>query len=209
MVEILYEDENILVINKPYGLDSQKEVPELLHKQLGYDILPIHRLDKTVTGLIVYGKNSYAVNEITKQIQSKQFHKEYLAVTSQLPPKQSDTLIDLLFHDRQKNKTYVVKRERKGVKKAILSYTLLDYSENKALLLIKPETGRTHQIRIQLANIKLPLVGDGKYGSKENCHCALFAYHLSFNNPKDNSIIDLRIKPNHYPFNLFNLEKIL
>lgn len=209
MVNILYESENILVCIKPYGIDSQKEMADLLTKQFNQLILPIHRLDKIVYGLIVYGKNEKAVNAISQLIQNGQFHKEYLAIVSGQPEKKEDTLIDLLFHDKQKNKTYVVKRERKNVKQAILHYKVLSSKENKSLLSIDLKTGRTHQIRVQLANIHHPIVGDGKYGSKENCHCALVSYHLSFEDPFTKEIHDFKIKPeNIYPFNLF-MEEII
>ncbi len=207
MLKILYEDENLAVIIKPYGLDSQKETAEKLQEQLHCPILPIHRLDKIVTGIIVYGKNAHTVDQISKQIQSRQFHKEYLAVVQGLMPAEEGTLNDLLFHDKQKNKTYVVKRMRKGVKQATLNYRLMESKDAKSLLTVQPLTGRTHQIRVQLAHCAHPIVGDGKYGSKENCHCALFSYHLSFLHPLTDERLDYKIAPpDVYPFNLFNLE---
>ncbi|MDO4377945.1 MAG: RluA family pseudouridine synthase [Erysipelotrichia bacterium] len=207
MLKILYEDENLAVIIKPYGLDSQEETTKKLQEQLHCPILPIHRLDKIVSGIIVYGKNALTVDQISKQIQNRQFHKEYLAVVHGLMPAEEDTLNDLLFHDRQKNKTYVVKRARKGVKQATLNYRLLEFKDDKSLLAVLPLTGRTHQIRVQLAHSMHPIVGDGKYGSKENCHCSLFSYHLSFLNPSNKEMMDFKINPpDIYPFNLFNLE---
>ncbi len=209
MVQILYENENIVIAVKPYGIDSQKEMTELLSKQLDCSILPIHRLDKIVYGIIVYGKNEKSVNAISQLIQKEQFHKEYLAIVNGQLEKSEATLTDLLFHDKQRNKTYVVRRERKGVKQAILHYHVLSYKDDKSLLSIDLKTGRTHQIRIQLANIHHPIVGDGKYGNKENCHCALVSYHLTFKDPFTKEIHDIKIKPeNIYPFDLF-MEEII
>jgi len=185
MIEILFENRDYLVCVKPVGIQSQNDNAEdmvkLLSAQVGNAVYPVHRLDTAVGGTMVFAKNSRSAAELSKQIADKSFKKVYLAVLSGIPEKESDTLRDLLFKDSSKNKSYVVKRERRGVKKASLEYSVIDKTEDKSLVRVLLHTGRTHQIRVQFSSRRLPLVGDGKYGSKDNrCNVALWSESLSF-----------------------------
>lgn len=185
MIDIIFEDENIVVCIKPVGVISQSDGKEdmcfVLKEQLKCNIFPVHRLDTAVGGTMVFAKNSHTASDMSKQINDGVLKKEYLAVIAGKPEKDSDILTDLLFKDSSKNKTFVVRRERRGVKKASLEYKSLCTSDNMTLIKVLLHTGRTHQIRVQFASRKLPLLGDGKYGSRNNnCNIALWSYAVSF-----------------------------
>ena len=164
-MELLYSDGGIAVCIKPVGLDSEAEVPAELKKQLGGDIYPVHRLDKNVGGVMVYARTKQAAAVLSKAVQDGQMVKEYVAMVHGTPPESGDWE-DLLFKDSRKNKVFVVKRERGGVKKARLEFTRLSAGE-KSLVRIRLHTGRSHQIRAQFSSRGYPLVGDHKYGSRD------------------------------------------
>lgn len=163
-MEIIYEDKDIAVLEKPVGMDSEKDVPRALQEQLGGSFYPVHRLDQNVGGVMVYARNQKAAAELSRQIQNGSFQKEYVALVHGTPEKTGDWT-DLLFKDSRKNKVFVVKKERTGVKKARLTYQRLTAGE-QSLVRIRLYTGRSHQIRVQFASRGYPLVGDHKYGSK-------------------------------------------
>ena len=163
-MEILYSDENIIVMIKPVGLDSEKEVPDILKESFSGEIYTLHRLDKNVGGVMVYARKKHIAAELSKAIQEQQMIKEYVALVHGTPPENGDWE-DLLFKDSRKNKVFVVKRQRAGVKKARLEFTRLRESEN-SLVRIRLHTGRSHQIRVQFSSRGFPLVGDHKYGSR-------------------------------------------
>lgn len=185
MIEIIFENVDFLVCVKPVGVESQndaaRDMVKILSEQTGSDIYPVHRLDKAVGGTMVFAKNRSAAAQLSKQIQNGTFKKVYLAVIGGVPEKQEDTLKDLLFKDSHKNKSFVVRRERRGVKKASLEYKVLEVSGTASLVQVLLHTGRTHQIRVQFASRGMPLLGDGKYGSRDNhCTVALWSHSLSF-----------------------------
>ena len=164
-MEILYSDKNLAVCVKPVGLDSEIEVPAALKEALGGDIFPIHRLDKNVGGVMVYARTKQAAAALSKAVQEGSMVKEYVAMVHGTPPENGDWE-DLLFKDSQKNKVFVVKKERRGVKKARLEFTTLSAGE-ESLVRIRLHTGRSHQIRVQFSSRGYPLVGDHKYGSRD------------------------------------------
>lgn len=170
-MNILYEDNDILIVEKPVGLPceakSGETVCSVLEKEKGFSVHLIHRLDKEVGGVLALAKNKKAAAFLGNEMQNGVFLKEYFAVTDGVPKVREGVLKDLLFKDSVKGRSYVVKRPRKGVKEASLEYNVLGESGGKALLKIKLHTGRTHQIRVQLSSRKLPLCGDRKYGSRD------------------------------------------
>ena len=164
-MEILYSDNEIAVCVKPVGLDSEQEVPKVLLEQLGGEIFTLHRLDKNVGGVMVYARTKQAAARFSRLIQEGQLVKEYVALVHGTPPEAGEWE-DLLFKDSRKNKVFVVKRQRAGVKAARLSFTRLTAGET-SLVRIRLYTGRSHQIRVQFSSRGFPLVGDHKYGSRD------------------------------------------
>ena len=187
---IYYEDENITVCEKPYGVSSQESSGEnmlsLLKSYTGCDIFCVHRLDTQTTGVMVYAKNKKSAAIMSQEVSSKVFSKEYMAICHGTPPK-SGEMTDFLYHDKITNKSFVVKTKRNGAKEARLEYSVENEFEYKgkklSLVKIKLQTGRTHQIRVQFAQRGFPLYGDGKYGAKDNDKIALHARKLSFFHP--------------------------
>ncbi len=178
-MNILYTDNDIAVCIKPVGLDSQLQLPDALKEALGGDFYTVHRLDKNVGGVMVYARHPAAAAALSKAIQEGSMVKEYVALVHGTPPQQGDWT-DLLWKDSGKNKVFVVKRERKGVKKARLEFVRLT-DEESSLVRIRLYTGRTHQIRVQFASRGYPLVGDHKYGARdESPSPMLFSCCLTF-----------------------------
>jgi len=187
-MNILFSDSHIAVANKPSGILSQTDeketntMPILLQNQLGGEIFPLHRLDRETGGVMVFARSRKAAAILSQDIQNCKMKKEYLAVLTQAPNEETAVWEDLLFYDRSQNKVFPVKKDRKGVKKARLSYRVLEKRPPLCLVHVFPETGRTHQIRVQFASRKLPLVGDRKYGGGKGT-LALFCAALSFFHP--------------------------
>jgi len=163
---ILYSDRDLAVCVKPVGLDSESEVPSKLTEILGGDFYTIHRLDKNVGGVMVYARTKDAAAALSRLVQEGAMVKEYVALVHGNPPETGDWE-DLLWKDSKKNKVFVVKRQRAGVKKARLEYRTLRSDEN-SLVRIRLHTGRSHQIRVQFSSRGFPLVGDHKYGSRDD-----------------------------------------
>lgn len=175
-MDILYSDKDLAVCIKPVGLDSEVEVPGALKEQLGGEVFPLHRLDKNVGGVMVYARTKAAAAALSKAIQNGDMVKEYVAKVHGEPP-QSGVLTDLLFKDSRKNKVFVVKKARTGVKEAKLQYRHL----GDGLVHVRLFTGRSHQIRVQFSSRGFPLVGDHKYGSRsEESAPMLFSCRITF-----------------------------
>lgn len=211
MVKILFEDEHIVVCEKEVGMISEEaetddSLPLMLRKQLNCDIYTLHRLDKPVGGAIIYAKTKTSAAKFSALISNNELEKSYLATTDGIPAEKNGELRDLLFKDSRKNKTFVVKRERKGVKEAVLKYEVVSETDKHALVKVFLETGRSHQIRVQFASRKTPLTGDGKYGSRDNrCSVALWSHSLRFIHPFTKQEICVTSLPDfeNYPWNEF------
>lgn len=207
-IPILSLDESLVVCLKPPGTDSEKDMPALLCAQLGVaEVFCVHRLDKSVGGVMVYALGKAAAAELSRQIGGGMFWKEYLAVVHGRPEADTDTLRDLLFYDRARGKSYVITRKRAGVKDASLSYRVLAEADNLSLLAVRLHTGRTHQIRVQFAARKMPLAGDRQYGSPlRGCPVALWSRALGFAHPVSSEPVCFEaLPPGDYPWNLFSL----
>ena len=211
-VRILFEDEHIAVVFKPYGMlserhDSLPNVPAVLEELCGSTIYPVHRLDRTTEGLVVYAKTPSVAAKLSAAIAGGSVHKAYLAAVEGVA-EDGGELRDLLYFDRTRNKSYVVKRERKGVKEARLVYERLSTAEYEghtvSLVRVELLTGRTHQIRVQFASRKHPLVGDRRYGSTVPAdNIALCACELIFPHPVTGEEMRFTCDPTNEIFQVF------
>ncbi len=168
MPEILFQDGALAVCIKPEGAPSEGEgpqaMPALLSAQLGGRFFPVHRLDQPVGGVMVYARTQKAAAALSRAVQTGAFEKEYLAVLPARPDEDAGTLRDLLFYDRKRGKSFPAARMRAGVKEASLSYRVLDGADALCLVQVRLHTGRTHQIRVHMASLGHPLLGDTVYG---------------------------------------------
>ena len=211
-LRILHEDEHVIVCYKPSGIATQtakmgaQDMESLLknylykkEKKMPY-IAVIHRLDQPVEGILVFAKTPFAAKELNKGLQGAGFGKYYKAVVCGIPKEKKATLEDYLVKDGKTNTSRVGKKEEAEAKKAVLSYEVLRQEADKALVQVKLETGRHHQIRVQMANMGCPIWGDTKYNSGENVdkswkNIALCAYHLEFVHPKTKKKMTFEIVP--------------
>lgn len=211
---ILFEDKFLAVCLKPAGVLSQSggnDMISLLNAHFAEnsentEAFPVHRLDRETAGLMVYAKNSKSAAALSKQAEQNQIKKRYYAVIKGSPAEKSAVLKDLLFRDKQKNKTYVVNRMRKGVREASLEYEVMSENGGLSLVDILLHTGRTHQIRVQFASRKMPLYGDGRYGGGGG-NLALFAHTLEFIHPISGERLSFSAKPdmNSEPWKQFDI----
>lgn len=212
-LQILFEDKDITVCVKPRGILSEdaqggeKGIVGLLSDRAGKPLHLLHRLDRNVSGVMVFANNKKSAATLSKAIQDGEFYKEYLAVTDGVPAEREGVYKDLLFKDSKKNRSYVVNRVRKGVREASLEYKVRADNGEKALVQVLLHTGRTHQIRVQFSSRKTPLTGDIKYGSKDRTtgDIALHSYRITFFHPVSKEKICFCAEPDYsaYPWNLF------
>lgn len=213
-VQILYQDRDLLLCCKPAGVPAQPDPSgqtalltalQTTHKTASL----IHRLDTPTGGVMVFGLTPKATAKLCALVQDHgQLQKEYLAVLAKPPTEQAGQMRDFLYHDKRVNKSYVTEGGRKGSKEAILDYRVLATAEDGyTLVLVRLHTGRTHQIRVQFASRGLPLVGDGKYGSREKCpYIGLWAFRLTFPHPDTGKPVSAQAMPNSdkAPWNRFD-----
>lgn len=212
--EILFEDTQITVAVKPPMMlseqnESANSFASLLAKRnpSGY-IGVVHRLDLGVGGVMVYARTQDAASVLSRAVADRRMQKEYLAVVHGKPEQEEAQLTDLLFFDRSRNKSFVVDRQRKGVKEAVLSYKVLETIEHPeygtlSLLHIRLQTGRTHQIRVQFSSRRHPLLGDGKYGASDHCPIALFSHRITLAHPKSKKEMSFSKNPCGAPWDSF------
>ena len=201
-MDILYQDNSILVCIKPAGVLSTDEpggMPELVRQALGDPkacVRTVHRLDRVVSGLMVLARTPGAASKLSAQIREHDFGKTYLAVVHGAPSPLQGTYRDLLRRDPNERKTYVTDRMAKGVQEAVLDYDVLGTRAELSLVRIYLQTGRTHQIRAQMAAAGCPLLGDGKYGRERinrtygETGQMLYSYKLTFTLPTDAGILE-------------------
>ncbi len=200
-LDIIYEDKNILLINKPInievtGKNSLTDVVHRLYKLQEFLPMPCHRLDRNTSGLILFAKNQTALDILLDKFKHHEIEKHYLALVYGVPKKKSERLISYLFKDSSKSLVYISDVPKKGYLKIITSYSLIESINNTSLLDVEIETGRTHQIRAHLSYIGLPIIGDGKYGINEINKKfkaktqKLVSYKLKFSFIKDSGILN-------------------
>ena len=210
---IVYENEDFALVNKPVGMDSEHA--------LGAGFFPVHRLDKVASGLLLYAKNPCSAKKLSEALQTGKIKKRYHIIVESAgdTSKEDDEALsvktnstkdtgsseakrlpkegcfsDYLYKDTKKQKMFPVKKLRKGVKKAVLHYQVLEERDGLALVDVELETGRFHQIRAQFSAHGFPLFGDGKYGSRQKGNVALHCYTLSFPDPKSGEELHFAIK---------------
>ena len=201
-MEILYKDRDILVCIKPPRVLSTDEpggLPELVRQELGdpkADVRTVHRLDRVVSGLMVLARNPAAASELSRQIREGAFQKEYLAVVHGGPSAPEGTFRDLLGRDKARRMTFVAKEPGKGIQEAVLDYKVLAAEADRAKVLVRLHTGRTHQIRVQFASRGMPLYGERKYSQRNDpCEIALWSYRLGFAHPSTGEPMEFTKEP--------------
>src|SRR5688572_838037 len=221
MLDVLYEDNHLLVVNKPAGLLVQgdatgdKTLPDLAKEYLRekYDkpgnifVGVVHRLDRPVSGVVVLAKTSKALARMNELFRSNKTKKTYLAISQQKPLHAEKQLIHWLIKDPERNITKAFASEKPNSQRAELSYKLLANREKYFLIQVNPVTGRPHQIRVQLASQNSPIVGDVKYGATgflPDKRIALHAYQLEFEHPVQKTQMKINAPlPNVAPWTIF------
>lgn len=208
MIDVLYEDNHIIVVNKKAGDITQGDktgdetLPDKIKKYLKEKYNKpgnvfcgvVHRLDRPTSGIVMFAKTSKALSRLNELFRKDDVQKTYWAITEKLPNKTSDKLKDYLLKNEKQNKSYASKEEKEGSKLAILEYKLIAQSEKYGLLEVNLETGRHHQIRCQLANIGCIIKGDLKYGAKRSnpdASISLHARRIVFKHPVSKETIDI------------------
>ena len=194
-IRILSQDAQIILCIKPAGVLSEEGgMPDLLRAQKGSkEIFCVHRLDRAVGGLMVYAKTKLSAASLSRQIAEGGFEKRYLAVCRGSAPEQGE-MRDLLYHDPRSNKSFVVKRMRRGVREAALRYETLEQRDGLSLVQVELLTGRSHQIRVQFASRQMPLLGDRRYGGGEG-EIALWSHDLRFVHPQSGEKLHFTAPP--------------
>lgn len=219
-VPILYEDNHLLLVEKPVNMPVQADQSEDLDllNYLKNDIKDryqkpgnvylglVHRLDRPVGGMMVFAKTSKAAARLSDVIRRQAFERTYLVVVWGEPPHNQANLEHFLWKDKAKNHVYAVPSTRKHAKIAQLSYQCMAKQEPFSLLKVQLQTGRSHQIRVQLSETSMPIYGDQKYGKKsdEGQQIALWAHSLRFKHPTQAKMVEARLAPPQaYPWSLF------
>jgi 23S rRNA pseudouridine1911/1915/1917 synthase len=207
-MEVLYEDNHIIIVNKAPGeiVQGDKTGDEPLCETLKQyikerDAKPgnvfmgvVHRLDRPVGGVVVFAKTSKALARLNEMFRNGDVHKTYWAITRNRPPKTEDTLTHYITTVERNNKSYASLTPKKDAKEALLSYRLIASSDRYHLLEVNLMTGRKHQIRVQLSSIGCPIKGDLKYGDKRSNpdgSISLMARHIQFIHPVSKKQIDV------------------
>lgn len=223
MIKVIYEDNHLLVVEKPVNVLSQgddtndKDMVNLLkdyikvkyNKPGNVFIGLIHRLDRPVGGIMVFAKTSKAASRLSEQVRNKSFKKTYRAVLNGNMRKDSDTLKDYLYKNKKTNMVSVVNKNHKDAKDAELSYETIAKNGKFSMVQVDLKTGRPHQIRVQFSSRKHPLFGDQRYGkdiNKKGDQIALWSYKIEITHPTTKEKMEFICKPpNKYPWNLFEV----
>lgn len=172
-LNIVFEDENILVVNKPSNLEvtGTNSLTDLVHKKYSsstFKPMPCHRIDRNTTGLVLFAKNQESLNILFDKFKKHEIEKHYLAMVYGIPSVDYKRDVAYLFKDNKKSLVYISHTPKKGYVKIITSFTVLEKrNDNTSILDVEIETGKTHQIRAHLAFLGFPIIGDGKYGKNE------------------------------------------
>lgn len=224
MLNILYEDNHLLVVNKPFNVPTQPDssndvslyvmvkdyIKTTYNKPGNVYVGLVHRLDRVTGGIVVFAKTSKAAERLSKDIQNRNIVKKYLAILSGVPRDKIGHLEHYLKKDEKTNTVKLATPTEEGAKLAVLNYRTLEYNEKYSLVDIDLETGRSHQIRVQMSANKTPVFADFKYGKGvKDVNLALFAYKLQFTHPTTKKLMTFIIEPplNDIPWKFFNISK--
>jgi 23S rRNA pseudouridine1911/1915/1917 synthase len=220
-IPVLYEDNHVLVVVKPVNMPTQEDeshdrdllttlkenIKRRYHKPGNVFLGLVHRLDRPVGGVMVFAKTSKAASRLSDAVRTRSLDKRYLAVARGHLPAREGRLTDTLLKNRQTNTVRVVPPGTPGAKEAVLDYQVLESRQGLHLLLVHLHTGRSHQIRVQLAGAGAPLYGDQKYGgslSRPGEQLALWAFRLAFPHPVSKQIMGFRaLPPDTFPWNVW------
>lgn len=213
-IRILYEDEDMMVVEKPCGMPAQADktgdidLLTVLEKQKGLSLKPVHRLDRPVGGAILLAKNTDMAGRLSGFMQEGELQKYYITVLCGQLPTANGTWTDFLWKNARTNLSEVVSKERKGAKKAVLHYEVLGEKEGLSLVRIRLETGRHHQIRVQTSFHDVPIWGDRKYNKKnlweKNQTIALWSLGIEGRIGKGNQWLSVKDIPFQEPFSRFS-----
>lgn len=220
-MNILFEDNHLLVVEKPYGIPSQADsskdddmqtlckayIKEKYNKPGEVYLGLVHRLDRPTRGIMVFARTSKAAARITTQIHTGDFEKTYLAVLTASPKKDKGALWNYLIKDSNVRIAKVVDKNIKGAKEAGLEYEVLEEKDGLFLVQIHMFTGRYHQIRAQFDHIGCSVYGDMKYGKRDiKANLALFASEVCLNHPTKKEQMCFSLTPKHSPFHIFHAD---
>ncbi|MBL0027051.1 MAG: RluA family pseudouridine synthase [Saprospiraceae bacterium] len=223
-LSVIYEDNHLIAINKPPGAlvhgdetgdetlsDIVKQYIKVRYEKPGDVFLGvIHRLDRPVSGVVIFARTSKALIRMNKMLQEKAIQKTYLAIVSKRPEELSGKLTHYIYKDESKNIVKAYSSRKSGTKEAVLDYNLIAELDGKVLLIVNPHTGRPHQIRAQLSTIECPIIGDLNYGAEyplPDKSIALHCREMSFIHPVKNEPIAIKADPpRKFPWNIFSIE---
>ena len=205
---VVYEDNHLIIVNKtaseivqgdktgdtPLSETVKQYIKEKYAKPGNVFLGVVHRLDRPVSGLVVFAKTSKALARLNEMFRNSEVKKTYWAIVKQRPPQDEGELVNYLVRNEKQNKSYAYDKEVKNSKKAVLHYRLIGYSQNYFLLEVDLKTGRHHQIRCQLAKMGCPIKGDLKYGfarSNPDGSICLHAHRVKFVHPVSKELIDV------------------
>ena len=225
-LDVIYEDNHVVVVVKPQNIPSQADdtrdadmlslvkgyVKEKYNKPGEVYIGLVHRLDRPTGGVMVFARTSKAASRLSEQIAKGDFYKTYYAVVEGVPKNRSARLVNFLKKDEKDNLVKIVPMSETGAKRAELIYDTLEEEAGLSLLRVQILTGRSHQIRVQLSNIGVPIYGDGKYGSVhgKTKKLALWAGELNFKHPTKDETLSFKVyPPEEEPWQKFNLKKYI
>ena len=231
MLDVIYEDNQIIVVVKPQNVPTQQDAtndPDMLsmvkeyvkekYNKTGEAFVGlVHRLDRPTGGVMVFARNSKSASRLSAQIKDGSFEKTYLTVVKGKPRQAKNRLVDYIKKDLRENKARVVPMAEQDAKRSELEYEVLETKDELSLLKVNLQTGRGHQIRVQLANIGNSVYGDAKYGkidktqNLKTSNLALWATVLRFNHPTQDKVMLFKVYPpeEKAPWDKFNLEKYI